>query len=98
MPNNRYENQTFEDEVIQLDGNQYVGCTFRRCRLQFGGLADTTLSNNAFHECSWLFTDAAERALNFMANLYHGAGEGGREMIDQTFENIHQRRPTSLVH
>jgi hypothetical protein len=92
MPD-KHENETFEGGIIQLDGNQYIGCTFRRCSLQYGGLATGTMANCNFNECSWFFIDAAERTVQFMSAVYHG-GRGGRELIEQTFENINQGRLT----
>jgi hypothetical protein len=97
MPN-RIENQTFEDQTVRLDGNQYSQCKFRRCVLQYGGSEIPELENCEFHECSWSFTEAAARTVQFMTALYHGAGQGGRELIEQTFENIRQRRPNPIVH
>ena len=79
-----YENRTYEDQTMQLDENEYVNCTFRRCRLQYGGAA-LKLEGNNFSQCTWEFTDAAGRTVNFMMALYH---QGGRELIEQTFENI----------
>jgi len=88
----KYENETFEDRVIQLDGNQYINCTFRRCQLQFGGLASVTLESCNFNQCSWTFTEAAARTVNFMIGLYHGTGKGGRDLVEKTFENIRKGR------
>jgi hypothetical protein len=87
-----HENEVFEDQIIQLDGNKYIRCKFQRCTLQFGGLADVSLENCEFHRSSWSFTEAAARTIQFMTGLYHGAGEGGRELIEKTFENIRQKR------
>ena len=83
-----YENQTFEDQTIQLDENEYANCKFRRCRLQYGGAA-VRLKDNDFSQCTWEFTNAAERTVKFMMALYH---QGGRKLIEQTFENIRQGR------
>jgi len=88
----RHENKIFDDKIIQLDGNHYVNCTFKRCKLQYGGLATVSLENCNFHQCSWTFTDAAARTVNFMEGLYHGTGEGGRELIEKTFDNIRKGR------
>lgn len=87
MPD-RYENRKFENQVVQLDGNQYIRCTFQGCTLQYGGSEIPTLKDNEFNRCKWEFTDAAERTIKFMIGLYRGAGEGGRELIEQTFKNI----------
>jgi len=97
MPN-RFEGQDFNDQTVSLDGNKYFRCIFRRCVLQYGGMELPVLEGNEFNECSWSFIDASARTVQFMIALYHGAGRGGRELIEQTFENIRQRSPGPLVH
>ncbi len=93
MPN-LYENSTFEGQTMQLDGNEYISCTFRRCHLQYGGAA-LKLEGNNFSQCTWAFTDAASRTVNFMMALYH---QGSRELIEQTFENIRKGQLTPPTH
>jgi len=81
----RFEESVFENADILLDGNEYAGCTFRRCRLIFGGSASVGMKDNLLVECSWIFTGAAERTLAFMSALYGG---GATELIEQTFGAI----------
>lgn len=80
-----YKSQTFEDQVIELDGNQFTNCIFKRCEFHYRGKENPTLKYNEFQGCKWEFQDAAMRTLQFMAALYHG---GAKELIDDTFENI----------
>lgn len=90
----RYENKVFEDQTIRLDGNEYIGCTFRRCELQFGASAPISLVNNSFGEqVTWSFTDAAAMTIQFMTGLYLGADQGGRKLIENTFDNIRRGQP-----
>lgn len=94
----RYENETFKNQGIQLDGNQYIQCMFQNCTLQFGGLLAPKIIDCKFFECSWSFTDAAARTLEFLKALYHGAAEGGKELIERTFENIrHGQDPIAFI-
>ena len=88
----KYKNRTFENKLIQLDGNQYINCTFQDCTLQYGGFGDVKLEGCQFNKCSWSFTDAAARTVQFMSALYYGAGEGGKDLIEKTFENIREGR------
>lgn len=88
----KFENSKFENTEEKLDGNIYVNCTFKRCRLVYGGTGVVTLEGCGFHECSWSFVDAAARTINFMVGLYHGTGEGGRKLIEKTFHNIRKGR------
>lgn len=84
-----YRDQDFKGQDIVLDGNTFTGCTFRQCRVVFRGTAPFTLSANRFKEdIEWAFDGAAALTLKVLSGLYHGAGEGGRKLIEQTFERI----------
>jgi len=87
-----FENHKFENTEVRLDGNRYINCIFKRCLLIYGGMEVVTLEGCGFHECKWSFVDAAARTINFMAGLYHGAGEGGRNLVEDTFTNIRKGR------
>lgn len=39
----RYEGQFFESTTVQLDGNEYVECTFRNVELRFSAIAPVSL-------------------------------------------------------
>jgi hypothetical protein len=84
----RIEDKTFEDQQVRLDGNEYIKCIFKHCELQFGAMEPVTMVECSFDQCSWSFTGAAALTVKFMTALYHGAGEGGRKLIEQTFEDI----------
>lgn len=88
----RIEDKTFEDQPVRLDGNEYIKCVFRRCELQFGGTGAVSMVECAFDRCSWSFTGPAALTVQFMMALYHGAGEGGRDLIERTFEDIRRGR------
>ena len=84
-----YRDRDFTGQTVQLDGNTFTGCTFRDCTLEFGGSGPLTLGANHFKEhVKWVFTGCAATTIAFMTGIYHGAGEGGRKLIEQTFENI----------
>lgn len=79
--------QTFENERIDLHGKVFRDCTFIKCELVYDGDRSPTFSNNKFIDSVFVFTGSAVRTLYFLSNIYH-AGEGGREVIDQTFKDI----------
>ena len=33
----RYENKAFENETIELDGNDFIDCTFKNCKFVYAG-------------------------------------------------------------
>ena len=75
----------------ELDGKEFDGCTFHDCTLVYSGGDPPTIRNCNFGNCRWEFRSAADRTIGFMRALYHGMGEGGRQLVEQTFENI--KRP-----
>ena len=54
------------------------------------------MSNCSFENVSWTFEGSAALTLEFLRGLYHGAGEGGKKLIENTFEMI-RRLPTALT-
>ncbi len=83
-----HEDQVFRDDQIHLDGNRYIRCTFERCVMVFSGVSPVALEGCSFIETTWTFDGAAALTVNFMKGLYHGAGEGGRELVERTFSDI----------
>ena len=73
--------------TIDLHGKVFRDCTFNNCELVYDGDRSPTFNNNKFIDSVFVFTGSAVRTLYFLGNIYH-AGEGGREVIDQTFKDI----------
>ena len=82
------EKSTFSNQEIRLDGEEFVACHFDNCTMLYGGTRQVKLDGCSFNDVKWQFVDASANTLQFMTALYHGAGEGGRKLIEQTFENI----------
>jgi hypothetical protein len=82
-----YQNESFQNERIELSGNAYHGCRFENCELVYRGDRSPTFQDNEFIDSVFVFTDAAIRTIYFLSNMYH-AGAGGREVVDNTFEDI----------
>jgi hypothetical protein len=80
---------------VQLDNNEYVECQFVGCTMEFSGLGPVSMVGCEFSNVSWVFLGAAQNTLNFLHGLYHGMGEGGRLLVESTFENI--RRPKKVA-
>lgn len=85
----RFENQTFSDQEVLLDGNQFVGVTFEDCRLVFAGIMPITLDSCSFRRCSWGFAGPAQNAVQFMTSMYALGGEGER-LVEGTFRSIRE--------
>ncbi len=85
----RYFDKEFTGTTVRLDGNQFLECSFRNCRIEFGGrAAGTAIENCSFFGCEWAFVDAAADTIRFMEILYANFGPDGKELIERTFEAI----------
>ena len=80
--------QTFLDQTIDLDFQKFEDCQFENCKLVYRGFGPVGMGGCSFKNVEWVFADAARNTVSFMTGLYSGAGEGGRELIEGTFENI----------
>lgn len=88
VPTRRFENETYRDQTIAIDGNQYIGCTFIRCRIVFTGFEEGVFDRCTFTSCDWGFSGPAVNTLNYLAAIYRGLGENGQEMVEGVFESI----------
>jgi hypothetical protein len=80
-----FKGETFENETIKLDGNEYIDCTFRECEFVYAGYGPVIMRGNKIFGYKLTFIDSAQRTLNLMEVLYHG---GFKDLIEKTFENI----------
>lgn len=85
-----YHEQTFSDERIELHGKTFHNCLFENCELVYDGDRPPTFKDNRFIDTVFVFTDAATRTLYLLSNIYH-AGDGGREVVENTFRDIRER-------
>jgi hypothetical protein len=82
---NKHVEQSFTDQAITIDGDEYIGCTFTRCQLIFTGGSIPLLTGNTFNGCQWIFDEAASRTIQFMSALYSG---GHKSLIEDTIKGI----------
>lgn len=84
-----YRDKDFSGEDVLLDGNVFTGCTFRNCRLIFAARDVFQVGACNFNEnIKWHFDGPAALTLQFLTAIYHEAGEGGRELVENTFKKI----------
>jgi hypothetical protein len=89
----KFNGKTFENENIHMDFNDFVDCKFIDCSLVYHGCGPISLQGCTFTKVRWTFSGAAANTINFMAGLYTGAGEGGRALVEGTFDNIRKGIP-----
>ncbi len=78
-----------------VDGNRYQNCTFDNCGIVYCGGEIPHVVGCKFDRCVWHFDEAAQRTLQFLHMLYHGMGDGGQAMIEETMKAIRSPRQTS---
>ena len=81
----KFEKQSFSNQEINLDGNEFLGCKFNKCKVVYQGFQKVALSNCAFSNCSFSFAGAAANTILFMTNMYSG---GFEDLIEATLNNI----------
>ena len=88
-----FKDQKFSNQEVHMDFNHFINCKFIDCNMIYRGYGVIRMEGCSFTNVRWTFSDAAANTVDFMASLYAGAGEGGRKLIEQTFENIKAGRP-----
>ncbi|MCA8999519.1 MAG: hypothetical protein KDA80_21165 [Planctomycetaceae bacterium] len=86
-----FKEETFTGDPVEIDGNRYENCTFENCTLVFKGGGLPALINCKINNCRWEFREGADRTIAFLRGLYHGLGDNGKQVIEQTVEAI--KRP-----
>lgn len=80
-----FKEMTFKNQTLQLDGNEYVGCSFERCSLTFRGEDSSTLDNCSYVDVDFNFDGPAKATLDFLQSLYQA---GYETMVDEIFNSI----------
>ncbi len=86
----RHEDQKFDGSREIIDGNEYVNCEFQKCNLIFQGGDLPTINGCKMVDCTWSFDQAAMRTVQFMQAIYGGMGDGGKQLIEATFNTIRE--------
>lgn len=88
-----FNRKQFKNEEIRLDGNTFLGCSFDNCMMVYGGGPPPSMIDCSLNGVKWSFTEAASNTIQFMSAIYHGMGEGGKKVIEETFTNIRKNMP-----
>lgn len=90
MERQEYSETEFVGQQVLLDGNRYFKCVFRDCEIQFGGSAAVGLDSCQFERCRWNLVAAAGTTMGFLHSIYHGMGESGRQLVEETFDSVRE--------
>jgi hypothetical protein len=89
----RYEGKNFRNETVNVENNEYIGCSFEDCVRFFRGDIDgpMVMKDCRFGErIAWRVEGPASRVIEFLNVIYHAAPHG-RERVEEMFEMI--RKP-----
>jgi hypothetical protein len=78
----------FLGQNVQIDGNEFIRCRFENSTLVFSAKSSVSMSDCLFMNVTWAFEGAAALTLGFLTAFYQGAGEEGKRLVEQIFENI----------
>ena len=75
----RYEKQTFRNETVTLDGNDFIECTFVGCRFQYSG-GDFNIDRIRFDSLEFTVDGPAARTVMLLRSLW--GSEVGRRAVE----------------
>jgi hypothetical protein len=78
----------FSAERVEVDGFTFERCIFDRCRIVYSAAGPVQFKDCKFISCDWVFNDAADLTLAYLAALYRGLGDEGRTLVDSIFQEI----------
>jgi hypothetical protein len=80
-----YQNKSFENISVRLDGGVFETCSFRGCTLIFAGGSIPVFSECGFEGCRWQFEEAAGRTVAFIRAVADVMGPEGPPLIQDLF-------------
>lgn len=84
----RYEQETFTNVQVRIDGNQFINCRFESCTIEYRGEHQLVLSGCHFVGCRWFFNGPAGETLQFLGALYADGDAGLKKMVEETLQNV----------
>lgn len=87
---------SFNGVRVELDNKEFTDCTFVNCLLIYAGGAPPSLVRCRFDNSGFEFTGAAANSLAFLSAIYHGFGEAGQVIVENTFDAIRARNPQQV--
>lgn len=83
-----FEGHSFERETVRLDDSKFSDCTFVNCILEYAGTGPVSMVDCKFTDPRWEFVGPARNTLQFMRAIYHGLGDVGKQLVENTFESL----------
>ncbi|MGH8175440.1 MAG: hypothetical protein ACREV5_04155 [Steroidobacter sp.] len=74
----RFENQAFQNEQITLDDNEFVNCTFTKCKFHYSG-GEFNIDRIRFDSLEFTVQGPAARTVMLLRSLW--ADEVGQRVV-----------------
>lgn len=82
------DNLTYKDMRVHMDNQQFSGCQFVNCELEYSGTGPVLMDKCHFENPKFVFTGPAQNTMQFLRTLYNGLGQEGKDIVEGTFRNI----------
>jgi hypothetical protein len=87
----------FENEDVVLDFASFDTCGFKNCNIIYYGHGKFDLQGCNFEGCRWILEGPAQAVIAYLSAMYNGGNQGGRELVEATFQNIRTGNQGSLM-
>lgn len=84
----RLKGSTLRNEIVDLDGSEFVDCDFYSCTLRFSGIASYTMIGCLFSGCVFQLAGAAANTIQHLKGIYSGGDIGGKQLISDVIYHI----------
>ena len=85
----KFVNQTFVDDRIRLDFNEFAGCQFASCSVVFGGFGPTSVHDCQFDDaCRFELDGAAQLTVQYLDAMHSSDIGPGRRFVERLLEAI----------
>jgi hypothetical protein len=74
-----YKKREFRGVTLDLDGHEFIECTFDKCTVIYRGGPLPKMRKNKFVQTNFTFADAADRTLQYLRELY---AQGNKELVE----------------
>jgi hypothetical protein len=82
------KNIIFESQVIRIELASYEHCTFKNCRIEYGGAGPLQLNGCSFVGCTWVLVEQARNTVEFFKTMQHQMGDFGQAMMKVIIDGI----------
>lgn len=90
-----FQNQSFINESVELDGNRYEACVFNNCRLIYRGGELPNFIRCEFEGVNIQLEDGAYRTLDYLTALYGG---GFTKQVEETLTVVERGEMSSSAY